>query len=140
MNSFWRYCLSRFEKELPAQQFQTWIRPLRVSAEGNVLTLLAPNRFVLQWIRDKFFERIQALAAEHFDHPVEIKLLLVEKGTPAVTASAVPTPDAATTQRPSSRDISRLNPAFTFETFVTGKANELARRRNASLRTPRHGL
>ena len=127
MNSFWRYCLSRFEKELPAQQFQTWIRPLRVSAEGNVLTLLAPNRFVLQWIRDKFFERIQALAGEHFDHPVEIKLLLAEKGAPAATASAVPTPDAATTQRPSSRDISRLNPAFTFETFVTGKANELAR-------------
>jgi len=126
MNSFWRYCLSRFEKELPAQQFQTWIRPLRSSAEGNVLTLLAPNRFVQQWIRDKFLERIQTLAAEHFDRPVEIRLLLAEKQVAAPSAP-LPAPELMPGQRPSSRDISRLNPAFTFETFVTGKANELAR-------------
>jgi chromosomal replication initiator protein len=64
MNSFWRYCLSHFEKELPAQQFVTWIKPLKVNVEGDTLTLIAPNRFVLQWIRDKFYTRIQALAAE----------------------------------------------------------------------------
>ena len=127
MNSFWRYCLSHFEKELPAQQFQTWIRPLKFNADGSVLTLIAPNRFVLQWIRDKFLERIQALAAGHFDHPVEVRLLLADKAPTGGPATAFPVEASPTSPRVSNRDVSRLNPAFTFETFVTGKANELAR-------------
>ena len=126
MNSFWRYCLSRFEKELPAQQFQTWIRPLKFSADGTVLTLIAPNRFVLQWIRDRFLERIHALAAGHFERPVEIRLLLADKSPHTEAATPAPA-EAPASPRLSNRDISRLNPAFTFETFVTGKANELAR-------------
>jgi chromosomal replication initiator protein len=125
MNSFWRYCLARFEKELPAQQFRTWIRPLKFSVDGDVLTLEAPNRFVLQWIRDKFLERIQELATGHFDRPVEIKLLLADKGPVTPTPAALPA--EPTSPKPSTRDISRLNPTFTFDTFVTGKANELAR-------------
>src|SRR5688572_45023 len=127
MNSFWRYCLSHFEKELPAQQFVTWIKPLKVNVEGDVLTLIAPNRFVLQWIRDKFYARIQELAAERLKRSIEIRLLLADKETresgpaPALPAAPeVPQPRA-------SRDVSRLNSAFTFDTFVTGKANELAR-------------
>ena len=52
MNSFWRFCLARFEQELPPQQYRTWIKPLRPQVEGSRLTLVAPNRFVLQWIRD----------------------------------------------------------------------------------------
>ena len=125
MNSFWRYCLSHFEKELPAQQFVTWIKPLKFHVDGDTLTLVAPNRFVLQWIRDKFYSRIQELAAERLKRPVEIRLLLAETQT-AHAASAKP-PDTPQAKAPPSRDISRLNPAFTFDTFVTGKANELAR-------------
>jgi chromosomal replication initiator protein len=125
MNSFWRYCLSHFEKELPAQQFVTWIKPLKFYAEGDTLTLVAPNRFVLQWIRDKFFSRIQELAEEQLKRSIEIRLLLAEKET---TAPIVNIPAAAEVPQPkASRDVSRLNPAFTFSTFVTGKANELAR-------------
>ena len=129
MISFWRDCLSHFEEELPAQQFTTWIKPLKVEFEGKTLTLIAPNRFVLQWIRDKFYGRIQELAAEKLDHAVEIRLLLAEKGNAAPAAPAVKTPPPAPDipQPKASRDISRLNPAFTFDTFVTGKANELAR-------------
>ncbi|MFN7087244.1 MAG: chromosomal replication initiator protein DnaA [Burkholderiales bacterium] len=126
MNSFWRYCLSHFEKELPAQQFRTWIKPLSCHADGNTLTLVAPNRFVLQWIRDKFLLRIQELAAARLDHPVELKLLLAEKEA-APPASAPPVKAAPAVQKAASRDVSRLNPAFTFDTFVTGKANDLAR-------------
>jgi len=127
MNSFWRYCLSQFEKELPAQQFVTWIKPLKVEVEGDTLTLIAPNRFVLQWIRDKFYMRIQELAADRLKRSVEIRLLLAEKDTKE-TAPAVNIPAAPEVPQPKvSRDISRLNPAFTFDTFVTGKANELAR-------------
>jgi chromosomal replication initiator protein len=125
MNSFWHVCLSHFEQELPAQQFVTWIKPLKSQFEGDTLTLIAPNRFVLQWIRDKFYGRIQELAREHLQRPMEIRLLLAEKDVAPQVAipvvAEVPQPKAA------SRDISRLNPAFTFDTFVTGKANELAR-------------
>jgi chromosomal replication initiator protein len=131
MNSFWRYCLSYFEKELPVQQFVTWIKPLKYHAQGDVVTLVAPNRFVLQWIRDKFYTRIQELAREHLKKEIEIRLLLAEKEkdpAPLPTVSPIVAAAAGPAQsRPSSRDISRLNPAFTFDTFVTGKANELAR-------------
>ena len=133
MNSFWRYCLSHFEKELPAQQFITWIKPLKVDVDDTVLTLIAPNRFVLQWIRDKFYARIQELALEHLQKPVEIRLLLAEKDQsatkePAAAVASPPPPPAPAVPQPKiARDVSRLNPAFTFDTFVTGKANELAR-------------
>jgi chromosomal replication initiator protein len=127
MNSFWRYCLSYFEKELPAQQFVTWIKPLQVEIDGDTLTLIAPNRFVLQWIRDKFYSRIQELATERLSRPVEIRLLLAEKESkPASPAPAIPAAPQVP-QPKGSREVSRLNPTFTFETFVTGKANELAR-------------
>ncbi len=52
MQQFWAVCLSRFEQELPAQQFQTWIKGLRIneSDDSTSLSLVAPNRFVLQWV------------------------------------------------------------------------------------------
>jgi chromosomal replication initiator protein len=127
MNSFWRYCLAHFEKELPAQQFVTWIKPLKVEVDGDTLTLIAPNRFVMQWIRDKFYVRIQELAKERLKRSIEIRLLLAEKETkePGPAASIPAAPEVP--QPKATRDISRLNPAFTFDTFVTGKANELAR-------------
>src|SRR6476620_9138132 len=115
MNRFWRHCLSYFEKELPVQQFVTWIKPLKYHAQGDVVTLVAPNRFVLQWIRDKFYTRIQELAREHLKKEIEIRLLLAEKDSaPLPTVSPIVVAAAAPAQsRPSSRDISRLNPAFT---------------------------
>ena len=86
MNSFWPTCLSQFEKELPAQQFITWIKPLSVqSTSASALTIVAPNRFVLQWIRDKFLIRIQEFALAHFGHRIDINLLLSENAPPATT-------------------------------------------------------
>ncbi|HEX2826364.1 MAG TPA: chromosomal replication initiator protein DnaA [Burkholderiales bacterium] len=125
MNSFWRHCLAHFEQELPPQQFTTWIKPLKCETDGATVVLTAPNRFVLQWIRDKFYARIQELAAEQLKGAVEVRLLLAEK---ELSAPAVHVPAAAEVPQPKpSRDVSRLNPSFTFESFVTGKANELAR-------------
>ncbi len=127
MNSFWRLCLTQFEKELPPQQFTTWIKPLQIRTDGDALTLVAPNRFVQQWIRDRFLLRIEQLAREHLQRPVEVRLALADRDP----ASPAPAPAAALPAsgpaKPSSREVSRLNPAFTFETFVTGKANDLAR-------------
>jgi chromosomal replication initiator protein len=126
MNSFWRYCLTQFEKELPPQQFKTWIKPLKLRIEDETLTLVAPNRFVQQWIRERFLQRIEELAQEHLRRRVEVRLTLAEKDHVSVPSQ----PRLAAGNggiKPSSREISRLNPAFTFDTFVTGKANELAR-------------
>ncbi|MEO7725797.1 MAG: chromosomal replication initiator protein DnaA [Burkholderiales bacterium] len=124
MNSFWRSCLSHFEQQLPPQQFKTWIKPLKFQAAENLLTLTAPNRFVLQWIRDRFLAEIERLAAERFGSEVAVNLILAEKETALPTKALVPVNGGT---KPSTRDISRLNPDFSFSTFVTGKANELAR-------------
>ncbi len=128
MNSFWRFCLARFEKELPPQQYQTWIKPLRFHADGDRLTLVAPNRFVLQWIRDKFLPRIELLAREQLKRSVEVLLTLADKEN-AAAPPALPPLQVSKDRgaKPSSREVSRLNPTFAFDTFVTGKANELAR-------------
>jgi len=88
---------------------------------------VAPNRFVLQWIRDKFLTRIGELAREHLKRDIEVQLTLGEKELPAPHPPNAPQAAREPEANPSSREVSRLNPAFTFETFVTGKANELAR-------------
>jgi chromosomal replication initiator protein len=128
MNSFWRSCLDHFEKQLPPQQFKTWIKPLKFQAVDQTVTLTAPNRFVLQWIRDRFLGEIQRLAAERLGADVAVTLALVEKSVPtSAHPIAVEAGASKTGNKPSTREISRLNPEFTFATFVTGKANELAR-------------
>ncbi len=65
--SIWKKCADSLQNELPSQQFNTWIRPLKVDEQsvGQHLRLIAPNRFVLDWVNDKFFARIQELAGEH---------------------------------------------------------------------------
>jgi chromosomal replication initiator protein len=124
MNSFWRSCLSHFEQQLPPQQFKTWIKPLKVQVADNLVTLTAPNRFVLQWIRDRFLAEIERLAAEQLGAEVSVNLILTEKELVPALKALVPVSGGS---KPSTRDISRLNPEFNFSTFVTGKANELAR-------------
>lgn len=65
--SIWKKCADSLQNELPSQQFNTWIRPLKVDEQsvGQHLKLVAPNRFVLDWVNDKFLARIQELAGEH---------------------------------------------------------------------------
>ena len=128
MQGFWDSCLSRFEKELPAQQFSTWIRPLRLDASAapsGELRLFAPNRFILQWVKERFLNRIEAMGAEFFAFPIRVSLALKE--TPETT---VPAPDLAPQpQAPKAAAPLRssLLPEFTFDNFVPGKANQLAR-------------
>ena len=125
MKNFWRHCLSHLQGELPQQQYRSWIEPLHCAVNDRVVTLTAPNRFVLQWVRDRFLPRIQELAAAELGGGIELQLRLREKAVPTQQAVVV-APEPAPS-RSSVRDVSRLNPAFTFDTFVTGKANELAR-------------
>jgi len=149
-SEFWSVCLSRFEQELSQQQFQTWIKTLRTEDAANdpnnhtQVRLIAPNRFVLQWVRERYLRRIEELSQEFFDSPVSIMLALPETTAPTPQpphpgdfkpASVAPgaglrEPAAVArvpAQEPNSYDKTRLNPDFAFDTLVTGRANDLAR-------------
>lgn len=126
METFWLDCVSRFNKELTPQQFNTWIKPLRLEADNENLRLFAPNRFVMQWVKDKFLLRIEQMAEEYFGKPVSLVLALPDTAKDKTLTSIQPTP-TATQKVPKGNETSRLNPLFTFSNFVTGKANQLAR-------------
>jgi chromosomal replication initiator protein len=135
MQGFWASCLSRFEKELPAQQVNTWIRPLKLDASAapsGELRLLAPNRFVLQWVKDRFASRIEAMGAEFFSSPIRVSIALESPGAPE--PAKAPAPAAASARaartvpaRAPHANRSSLIPEFSFDGFVAGKANQLAR-------------
>ncbi|MEJ5211112.1 MAG: chromosomal replication initiator protein DnaA [Burkholderiales bacterium] len=125
MDGFWQRCLDRFSKELTPQQFNTWIKPLRAEEDEEGVRLLAPNRFVQQWVKDKFLGRIHEWAETELGRPVNIEVVLgqAEARAPAFAPESKPfaPPKAAREGH------SGLNPAFNFANFVTGKANQLAR-------------
>ncbi len=150
MAGFWESCLVRFEQELPAQQFNTWIKPLRLEGEDSPeagLNLLAPNSFILKWVRDRYLARIEEHARSFFTVPTTISLNIGSAGKPtpvqiqsssqseAVEKNEVKparnekTPVAAekTANRSNSYEKSRLIAGFTFDNLVVGKANDLAR-------------
>jgi chromosomal replication initiator protein len=127
MDSLWPSLAAELKKELPAQQFDTWIKPLRAERHGEQLTLLAPNHHVLRWVRSNLLAKIESRVERVAGSRLSVSLVLDEK--PAEVEMVVPEPvpvAAAMGERPS-RDEHRLNPAFTFTNFVNGKANQIAR-------------
>jgi chromosomal replication initiator protein len=72
--SDWQHCSDRLKHELPTQQFNTWIAPLKVELEGGLLRILAPNRFIQDWVRGKFLKRIEELFAESNGGTIRISL------------------------------------------------------------------
>ena len=129
---FWPRCSERLELDLSAQQFNTWIRPLQVIENENQLKLLAPNRFVLDWVRNHYLDIIQKHILEISGDPgvvitVEIgskKKRKVQQALATKTQSPNPT-----VQESEDKPLveSNLNPNFTFDTFVEGKSNQIAR-------------
>lgn len=148
MSSFWTSCLSQFEQELPPQQFNTWIRPLRLEGEDDLasgLRLLAPNGFILKWVKERYLTRIEELGCAFFAVPIRVSVILGERQAPPVnhahsatanTATAIgklaqtAAPSAFARPQEKSRppyEKTRLIPGFTFENLIVGKANDLAR-------------
>ena len=126
MQSLWDACLRRLEQELPAQQFNTWIRPLAAEAgarDSGALVLAAPNRFVLELVRERYAARIERLAAEANGSELGVRLVLARGGE----APARPAQQRSSSEAPAALERARLNRMFTFDSFVTGKANQLAR-------------
>ena len=127
MQNLWDACLRRLEQELPAQQFNTWIRPLapEAGAGADTLVLAAPNRFVLELVRERFVARIERLATEAAGRDLGVRLVLA-RGIDAAPRAPQPAHHGAS-EVPTILERGRLNRAFSFDSFVTGKANQLAR-------------
>ena len=149
--SLWHQCLRRLEAELPEQAFNTWIRPLQAVEDGGRLRLLAPNRYVVDWVNQNCTARISELVDELV--PAPVPQVVVEIGSrrpggptpaPMTEGIALPVPPRPPPVRPAfgpayTHDAGarradplpqfggRLNPEFTFANFVEGKSNQLAR-------------
>ena len=125
-SALWNKCLGRLEEELSAQQFNTWIRPLQAVQEQERFRLLAPNRFVMDWVKERFLGRIAELLGECASG--KGMNVLVEVGSQPYGASPAPVvthvPSLVKKRPPI---LGRLNPDFTFENHVEGKSNQLAR-------------
>lgn len=152
MENFWAHCLLKFEQELSAQQYNTWIKPLKARVNGHAVQIVAPNKFVMQWVKSKFFNRIETIAQE-LSNTAVVELIvdssvLQTPVMPTTTAAAVQAqaeipakanvaPPAAivTEKKPVNRPVARqrheknsgLNDSFLFDNYVTGRANQLAR-------------
>ena len=156
----WQKCIECLQAELPSQQFNTWIRPLRAKAETEVLRIFAPNRFIKDWVKGKFLHRIREILDELSAEKLNISLEVVTSGysypdpppmNVGTTAEAkeksqgqgLPRPGGFPTSAAPKSDGARrnvdiiiqgklrhrgsLNQENTFENFIVGKSNQLAR-------------
>lgn len=155
MSTIWQRCADLLEAEVAAQQFNTWIRPLFAEQAGDTLTLYAPNRFIRDWVSDRFLHRINELVTELDAGRVNVVLdvgsrpsnnsaaktspaMLPEHSRPVTNkvdvAAASASKVTSSTGIPRSTDVggaikhrSSLNSDYTFDNFVEGKSNQLAR-------------
>lgn len=156
MENFWPTCLSRFEQELSAQQFNTWIKPLKTEVSENSIRVVAPNKFVQQWVKDKFLNKIEGIAEELLSTNVQIEITTSNKSSSSKKTASINGHDSVkkiaadsnitvdvnltnlektnkknlSSKRTSNKQnevATGLNPSFNFDNYVTGRANQLAR-------------
>lgn len=127
IENFWASCLGRFQQELSLQQYNTWIKPLRCEVLGDGLRILAPNRFVQQWVKDRFLTKIENLGMEFFECLVPIELALQDSAATILPETNPEKPTAKPKKPKAQDDNSGLNSSFNFDNYVTGRANQLAR-------------
>jgi chromosomal replication initiator protein len=125
--SLWTRCMGALETELPEQQFNTWVRPLQAMEGNGALKLLAPNRFVVEWINANLLPRIGELLRD--ESTGDAPIVTVEVGSRASPLRGVPPTLLANHARRAEGLVvgARLNPDFCFATFVEGKSNQLAK-------------
>ena len=154
---FWDGAVEILALELSSQQFKTWIQPLRLLSyieSEHSLIIGAPNRFKLDWVKKTFASRFQELASNYFGQPISLSFVLdldpgvIELGVNGIanliankevlepaTGNSFPVSQKNIGEESSLveeqnfeiEDHSKLNPVLTFDSFVTGKANQLAR-------------
>ncbi len=128
MEDIWKKCLSRLEGSIKEQDLNTWVRPLQVVINSDEIKLLAPNKFVRDWVKDNFLSRIESLLLELCDSVSLVSLEIgskpsapkpLKKSQPAISNTQI------RSQEKPSLEKSKLNKLFTFDTFVNGKSNQL---------------
>nr|WP_247684790.1 chromosomal replication initiator protein DnaA [Pseudoalteromonas luteoviolacea] len=149
--SVWQSCLYVLQDELPSQQFNMWVRPLQAESTEDTLTIYAPNRFVLDWVREKYLNRINELLIEICgDEAPELRFDVGSKPmaqaqpqvsaethageapaqSPQVAARSAaqsPVSEAKVEPAPKSSVKSNIKENYTFDNFVEGKSNQLAK-------------
>lgn len=128
--TLWSRCLEKLEGELSEQQLNTWIRPLQARVEDGTLKLFAPNRFVLEWVKQNLYSRIDQVVRQLQD--LEAQQVVIEIGSQNQASPGlvndVPQSALTTPTEPELPPVSNnLNPNFTFVNYVEGKSNQLAR-------------
>ena len=149
-SSLWLQCLQRLQEELPSAEFSMWVKPLQAELNDNTLTLFAPNRFVLDWVRDKYLNSINSLLNEFCGS--DVPTLRFEVGSKRASVAAAPKRTAADVAASMSAPAqlqarqslhkpwesqsseaapadlnhrSNVNPKHKFTNFVEGKSNQL---------------
>lgn len=123
----WSRCLRELKADLPENDFNTWIRPLQAVETDRSLRLLAPNRFVVDWLNQHYLKRMLDIVAR-LDPSLSLSIEVGSRNVSASTVPAAEAPPTASTARDAVQPVSsRLSPGFTFTSFVEGKSNQLAR-------------
>ena len=123
-SSVWDHCLATLRSDLTEQQFNTWIKPLFVieDEEGPSLTLLAPNKFVVNWVQKNYLEQIKDAAEKRLHTKTTVAISVGDRSL-ATTKTSNELPQIKTKAAVGAP----LNPLYTFEGFVAGKSNQIAR-------------
>lgn len=131
-SSLWEKCLSHLEGELSVQQLNTWLRPLQAIETDNTLRLLAPNTYVQAWVQEQLEHTINDLLGNLSQG--KVNRIQIEVGTHSLEETTEPEKTTAKAPRPNSNASkaepalgSPMNPLFTFDSFVEGKSNQIAR-------------
>ncbi len=142
-SSLWQQCLQRLRDEIPQQQFSQWISPLQADDTGERVVLFAPNQYVLDSVNRDYLKTIESvLSSLNSDKFTEVALVVgAKRPVPIQSTSHNGSASNATADiregvsadnrhgeaPPFEHHQSYLNPSYTFESFVEGKSNQLAR-------------
>lgn len=142
----WNVCVEQLSAELTVEQLNTWIKPLQVQETAHAVQLFAPNRFVKDWVNERYLDRIESFYSQHVGGTFQVSLRVgsldaangpklsreSEIKKPSVSAEPVPDKQEGMKREPavvegSIKHSNRLNSDFRFNNFVEGKSNQLAR-------------
>ena len=136
-DGLWQSCVDQLAQELPEQQFNTWIKPLRatVSSDLSKVVVLVGNRFKLDWVRAQYAARIAALLQQFFGQSIQLELAITPKEEQARTQAvsytheveSLPEAFVGIEENTPTGPRNRLNTALTFDSLVEGTANRMAR-------------
>src|SRR5699024_10076958 len=129
MNELWHSCLSRLEGELSQQEMHTWLRPLQVVDDSPTMRLLAPNAYPRELARGRYSQQIASVLQGLAGHnvPIQLEVGSLQGADPAAqpaTSAARPVPANAV---PAEAPAQNLDHAYTFDSFVEGKPNQLGK-------------